>query len=127
MDRFDLQCKEFDALRDLIQEWGSQPAIVDDFYPEWRHGFENKMQSFLQACEANGRFRPTSRFGMRLPGVALLREAAEKFRAYEKGHRAKADSFKAAGEFLAHNGANHKAAVNADIAARIEAHLQSRG
>lgn len=63
---FELQSIEFDALEAIIKDWREQPAIVDDWYPEWRHGFENKLHDFFVACMMNGRFDPKSRFGREL-------------------------------------------------------------
>jgi len=133
-DAFRKQCDEFDALEALIKTWGNQPAIVDDDYPSWRHGFEGALQTFFEKAEANGRFKPNSRFGMKLPGVALLREAGKKFRAYQASHEAKYRTIEAEIAAL-DEGDDHfpartrlsdtheKARVNADIATRIEAEL----
>lgn len=88
-DRFHNQCAEFDRFGELVKCWNEQPAIVDDDYPAWRHEFEGRLQSFFEAALANGRFSPRSRFGMKLPSVALLQNAEAKFRAYAQQHMAK--------------------------------------
>lgn len=65
-DRMKTQSDEFDALANLVITWRTQPAIVDDGYPEWRHGFENDLDAFFHAALKNGRFEPNARFGLRL-------------------------------------------------------------
>lgn len=92
MDRIKTQSEEFDALEALMKTYREtiqSVAIVDDAYPQARYEFEGALQTFFEKAEANGRFKPNSRFGMRLPGVALLRKAAEKFRFYQSQHEQK--------------------------------------
>lgn len=59
MAAIERQNREFDALTALAHKWASlrQVAVVDDDYPEVRHYYESALQTFLDACEANGRFR----------------------------------------------------------------------
>lgn len=124
---FDTQSAEFDAFAKAAKTWREQPGIVDNFYPEWRHGFENDLQAFFEAAQANGRFDPTSRFGMKLPGVALLRECMEKFRFYQGQHEQKAADLRALGSSweLRAQDSSAKAEVNRGIANRIESFLRN--
>lgn len=54
-DRMQLQTDEFDALNELIKKYRNLPPVVDDDYPEMRHYYESAVQTFLDACVANGR------------------------------------------------------------------------
>lgn len=49
------QGAEFAALAELAKSYDNLPAIVDDDYPEFRHYYESKMQTFLRALKENGR------------------------------------------------------------------------
>lgn len=55
--RLDLQNAEFDSLRDLAKEFEAlcRVPVVDDYYPEARHYYETKLQTFMAALKANGR------------------------------------------------------------------------
>lgn len=52
------QGKEFDAADRLAKAMKriNQTAIVDDDYPEVRHGYESALRSLYEAMKANGRF-----------------------------------------------------------------------
>lgn len=133
------QSAEFDALDNLAKvyrETIQSVAIVDDGYPEARHQFEGALQSFFEAAERNGRFAPTSRFGMRLPSVALLRDCMEKFRFYQGQHEQKGDQLEqelerenrtveARGINAKLRDTRDKAEVNKAIANRIERFLKN--
>jgi hypothetical protein len=56
-DGIALQNAEFDALENLTRQWRriQMTPVVDDDYPEVRHGYEGALASFLSACKANGR------------------------------------------------------------------------
>ena len=60
MDRMTLQTVEFDAAAKLAEQYRriTLTAIVDDDYPEVRHGYESAVAAFLEACAANGRKMP---------------------------------------------------------------------
>lgn len=49
------QTDEFNALDNLISQYKSLPAIVDDDYPRARHYYESAIKTFLEACKNNGR------------------------------------------------------------------------
>jgi hypothetical protein len=52
-ESFKRQKAEFDAVTALAALWRSQPAIVDDDYPEWRHRYEGAAKTFVAAWCAN--------------------------------------------------------------------------
>jgi NTP pyrophosphatase (non-canonical NTP hydrolase) len=54
-DAIALQNAEFDALTQLAKEWRrlQMTPVVDDDYPEVRHGYESVLQSFVDALTAN--------------------------------------------------------------------------
>lgn len=56
-DRIKTQNKEFDALRELQEQFRRLclTPVVDDDYPEIRHYYESALRNFLKACAANGR------------------------------------------------------------------------
>ncbi len=58
-DGIALQNAEFDAVDALAKQWRrlQMTPVVDDDYPEVRHGYESAMQGVLRALAAN---RPTS-------------------------------------------------------------------
>ncbi len=51
-EAFKTQKAEFDAVEKLVHLWKTQPMIVDDDYPEWRHLYERAMNE-LVAARAN--------------------------------------------------------------------------
>jgi len=57
--RMALQNAEFDTLRELIKQWRrvELTPVVDDDYPEVRHGYESALSTFIDALRANGRLR----------------------------------------------------------------------
>jgi len=57
VDRIKLQKAEFDACDELAKQMRriNLTPIVDDDYPEVRHGYEAALRAFLTACSANGR------------------------------------------------------------------------
>jgi len=59
MSRIDLQNKEFDAVKGLAEQYRriTMTAVVDDDYPEVRHGYETAMSTLLAAVVANGRMK----------------------------------------------------------------------
>jgi archaellum biogenesis ATPase FlaH len=72
MSTVETQSAEFDALEALAKTYKEtiqSVAIVDDFYPEARFNYERALQNFFEKCQANGRFEPGSRFGMKLAGM----------------------------------------------------------
>lgn len=74
-DNIDLQSDEFDALVALIRTFKNLPAIVDDDYPEMRQYYESRLDSFLKACEANGRIKPKPTVGDKALTFDALRQA----------------------------------------------------
>lgn len=56
-DRIDIQNEEFDAVDRLVKQYKriTLIAVVDDDYPEVRHGYENAVRSLIKAFQANGR------------------------------------------------------------------------
>lgn len=56
-DRIELQNKEFATLEVLTKQWRrvQMTPVVDDDYPEVRHGYEAALRDFLTACKKNGR------------------------------------------------------------------------
>lgn len=54
---FKQQKREFDAVDKLTDHWHRQPAIVDDDYPEWRHGYESHLKDLVSALQKNGRIK----------------------------------------------------------------------
>ena len=55
MARLKQQGAEFDALEELWFAYDALPAVVDDDYPASRHVYEQKLETFLKTCKANGR------------------------------------------------------------------------
>lgn len=55
-----LQNAEFDAVSELSRQWRriQLTPVVDDDYPEVRHGYESAVRAFLEACHKNGRRMP---------------------------------------------------------------------
>ncbi len=51
---FKTQKAEFDAVEKLVRLWKSQPAIVEDDYPEWRHLYECALKALIDAAGING-------------------------------------------------------------------------
>lgn len=49
------QKDEFNALDNLIKQYQSLPAIVDNDYPRCRHYYESAIKTFLEACKNNRR------------------------------------------------------------------------
>lgn len=58
-DWIDLQNKEFDAVAKLCEQYRriTLTAVVDDDYPEVRHGYESALMTFMEALAANGRMK----------------------------------------------------------------------
>jgi hypothetical protein len=54
-DRIGLQNLEFDALEELVVQWRrlQWTAVVDDDYPEVRHGYEVALEHLLWAVKTN--------------------------------------------------------------------------
>lgn len=55
MKSLDPQNAEFDALTRLGEKWQAlqRVAVVDDDYPEARHGYEAALRDFVQALRVN--------------------------------------------------------------------------
>lgn len=51
--RFKRQKAEFDAMEKLVALGKSQPAIVDDAYPEWRFEYERAASDYFKCRAAN--------------------------------------------------------------------------
>jgi hypothetical protein len=56
-DRIETQSTEFRACNELGEHMARirVTPIVDDDYPQVRHGYESALRAFLRACKANGR------------------------------------------------------------------------
>jgi hypothetical protein len=57
-ERFDRQLAEFDAAEELMKHYKriQMTAIVDDDYPEVRHGYDAAARAFVTAALLNGMF-----------------------------------------------------------------------
>lgn len=56
-ERIEKQNVEFDAVAELAAQYRriTLTAVVDDDYPEVRHGYESAMRTLIDAIRANGR------------------------------------------------------------------------
>lgn len=70
-DRMKTQGDEFDAMAKLAERWRplSMTAVVDDDYPEMRHGWESALADFCDAMRRNGRDPSTGRPVRRMVNV----------------------------------------------------------
>ena len=68
-DKMETQRLEFEAMAELAKQWRriQMTPIVDDDYPEVRHGYESALNEFLRKCFENGRQMPSR--GNPRPGV----------------------------------------------------------
>ncbi len=57
MDGIAKQNVEFDAVDALAKQWRriQMTPVVDDDYPEVRHGYESAMRTLIDAIRKNGR------------------------------------------------------------------------
>lgn len=69
------QRAEFDAVDDLLTAYNriQRTPIVDDDYPEVRHGYETALYTFIMALISNGRFNLGSRGGSMLVSEGVTR------------------------------------------------------
>lgn len=74
------QGAEFDAVEALAKTYREtiqSVAVVDDGYPEARHYYDGALQTLLEKCQANGRYAPGSRFGMRLASLVVPQDVID--------------------------------------------------
>jgi hypothetical protein len=86
MARLKLQSAEFDTLAKLARTFNSLPAVVDDDYPEGRFNYENDLEDFIRALQANGRFKAGSRMGRLFPKTICLCGSTRFYEAFQKAN-----------------------------------------
>lgn len=86
MERMKLQTAEFAAMNHLAEQYRriKMVDVVDDDYPEVRHGYESALRDFINALKGNGRLSGQSGSALSLKAFSIVN--AQRCEKWHKGN-----------------------------------------